>query len=96
MSRAYTFKSEVWLYPGLGGWHFVNVPKKISAQIKKLGKHYGAGFVKAKVTVGKSTWSTALFPHKESECYLISIKKSIRKKEEILENDSIKVMFVVL
>jgi hypothetical protein len=23
----YSFKTEVWLYPGMAGWHFVSVPQ---------------------------------------------------------------------
>jgi hypothetical protein len=91
--KRFSFSAKVWVYPGIGGWHFVNLPKNLSKQIKKVAKTYGSGFVKAKVTVGKSSWVTALFPHKESETYLISIKKQIRKKEEIFEDDKIKVSF---
>jgi len=35
MKTKYTIRSEVWLYPGMLGWHFVGVPKKESEQIKK-------------------------------------------------------------
>ncbi len=91
----YKFKAKVWVYPGLGGWHFVNLPKQLAQKIKVLKKTYGAGFVKVKVTVGKSSWVTALFPQNESESYLLSIKKPIRKKEEIIEGDTIAVSFVV-
>lgn len=71
----------------------MTLPKKLSQDIKKVGKPYGAGFVRVKVTLGKSSWSTALFPHKESQSYLLSIKNSIRKKEGIWENDDIKISF---
>ncbi|KND48225.1 MAG: hypothetical protein AB201_01345 [Parcubacteria bacterium C7867-006] len=95
MSKIFKIYSQVWRWPGDMGWHFVTLPKNLSADIKKVGKRYGAGFVKVKVTVGKSTWVTALFPHKESESYLLSIKQNIRKKEGIWENDKIKASFVL-
>lgn len=95
MKQKYAFKAELWRWPGFAGWHFVNVPKKISEQVKKLGKRYGAGFVRVNVTVGKSSWETALFPHKESGSYLLSIKKNIRKKEGLMEDDIIKVSFIL-
>lgn len=93
--KKFTFSGQVWRWPGVGGWHFVNVPKDISAKVKKIGKPYGAGFIKAEIFVGKSSWHTALFPHKEGENYLLSIKKNIRKKEGIYENDTVKISFVL-
>lgn len=92
----YKFKAQVWRWPGLGGWHFVNLPQKLSADIEKIAVTYGAGFVKVKVSIGKSAWMTALFPHKESRGYLLSIKKSIRKKEGIWENDTVDISFELI
>lgn len=92
----YKFKAQVWRWPGLGGWHFVNLPKPLSNRIRNVAESYGAGFVKVRVTVGKSTWTTALFPHKESQGYLLSIKQSIRKKEAVWENDTVDVRFELL
>lgn len=89
----FSFKAEVWRWPGFAGWHFVSLPKKISEKVQKIGKPYGARFMRVKVTVKKSTWETALFPHKESKGYILSIKKNIRKKEGIYENDIIRVSF---
>lgn len=77
------------------GWHFVTLPKKLSEEIKKVGKRYGAGFVKVGVSVGKSKWTTALFPHKDSGGYLLSIKQNIRKKENIWEGDIIKISIIL-
>lgn len=92
----FIFTSEVWKWPGFAGWHFVTLSKKISAEIKKNGKPYGAGFVKVEVMVGKSTWTTALFPHKDSEGYLLSIKKKVREKENIWERDKVNVRITLV
>ena len=94
--KSYRFKAQVWRWPGYGGWYFVNLPRDLSVKIKKVGKPYGSGFIKVKVTVKKSSWVTALFPHKESRAYLLSIKKNIRKKEGVYENDIIKVSFFLI
>jgi len=93
LKKSFVFVREVWVWPGVVGWHFVTLPKKLSGEIKKTSKHYGSGFVKVKVTIGKSSWVTALFPHKESGSYLLSIKKNIRKREEVFEGDRVKVSF---
>ena len=94
--KKFSFGANVWVWPGVGGLHFVNLPKDLSKEVKASGKHYGAGFMKVKVTVGKSTWVTALFPQKVSESYLLSIKKSIRKKEEIVEGDKVRFVFTLV
>ncbi len=93
--KKFSFKARVWVWPGVGGWHFVNLPKELARKVKKVGRPYGAGFVRIKVTLGKSSWVTALFPHKESETYLLSIKKQIRKKEEVFEDDVVKLSFTL-
>lgn len=67
----------------------MTLPKKISAEIKKAGKSYGSGFVKVEVTLKESTWTTALFPHKDSESYLLSIKKKVREKEGVWEGNTV-------
>ncbi|MES3004542.1 MAG: DUF1905 domain-containing protein [Patescibacteria group bacterium] len=87
----FAFIGEVWRWPGDAGWHFVNLPKAVSKKIQAVGKKYGAGFVKVEVVVGKTTWVTALFPHRKSETYLVSLKQSIRKKESIFEDSRIRV-----
>lgn len=74
----------------------MTLPKKVSAEIKNMGKSYGAGFVKVEVKVGKSVWTTALFPHKDSEGYLLSVKKKIREKEHIWEGDMVDVRITLI
>lgn len=87
-SKEYTIKGKVWRWPGDGGWHFVNVDKNVSAQIRKA---YPKGFVKIRAQIGSTAWGTSLFPHKQSASYLISIKSAVRKKEGILEGDEVKI-----
>jgi hypothetical protein len=33
-ANLYKIKSEVWLYPGMAGWHLMSVPKKDGEGIK--------------------------------------------------------------
>ncbi len=93
MKKSFSFKAQVWRWPGVGGWHFVNLPKKLAQEVKKVGRPYGSGFIKIKAIIGKTSWVTALFPHRESETYLLSIKNIIRKKEGVWENDTISISF---
>lgn len=95
MKKIYKFRAGVWLWPGVGGWHFVNVPEKISNEIREK---YGKGMVKVVVKVGNTKWGTSLFPYRNPKGdfgYLISIKKIVRKKEEISEGDIIELSFKI-
>jgi hypothetical protein len=85
-------KSKVWLYGGASAWHFITVPKKESEEIKEtFGKSArGWGSIPVKVTLGKTTWKTSIFPDKKSGTYLLPLKAEIRKKEEILADDNVK------
>ncbi len=94
----YTFKTEVWLYPGeTANWYFVTVPKKQSGQIKKnFGERArGWGSLPVEVTVGKSRWTTSIFPDKKSGSYLLPIKANIRKKEAIEKGDRISFLLYI-
>ena len=93
--QIFRFKAKIWRWPGYAGWHFVTLPKPLSRKIKKTSKTYGSGFVKVKVSVGKSIWTTALFPHKASDSYILSVKKPIRKKEGLYEDDTINISLAI-
>jgi hypothetical protein len=87
----YKMRSKVWLYPGMAGWHFITVPKKKSEEIKKkYGKNAkGWGSIPVKVSIGGTTWLTSIFPDKRSGTYVLPIKAAVRKKEEIMDTDTI-------
>lgn len=94
--KKFSIKAKVWRWSGIGGWHFVTLDKDLSAEIKKVAKPYGAGFVRIRVTLGRTSWETALFPHTKSKSYLISIKAAVRKKEDIWEGDDVVMRFVLV
>jgi hypothetical protein len=89
--KSFTVSGKVWIYPGVGGWHFINIDKDKAAKIKKVAKTYGAGFVKIKATLGKTSWTTALFPQTKTGTYLLSIKAAVRKKEDVWAGDNISI-----
>jgi Domain of unknown function (DUF1905) len=80
----------LWRYPGPAGWYFVTLDAGLSQWIRALEtkRKVGWGYVKAQVTLGKSTWETTLFPSKEHG-YLVAIKAVIRKKEKVGEGDTL-------
>ena len=87
----YVVRSRVWLYPGAAAWHFVNVDKKQSEDIKK---RYGAsargfGSVPVRVTLGSTEWDTSIFPDKQSGTYLLPLKAKVRTAEGIGNGDDV-------
>ena len=86
--HTYTMRSEAWPYPGMAAWRFLTLPKKQSAEIKqKFGKQArGWGSLPVLVTIGKTHWSTSIFPDKKSGSYLLPLKAKVRKAENIADN----------
>ena len=83
-------RSRVWLYPGRGGWHFITLPKKHARMIKAShGIRRGWGSLPVKVTIGKTTWKTSIFPEHMSSSYVLPVKADVRKKENIEAGDSV-------
>ena len=97
-NNQFKVKAEVWVYPGKAGWHFLTVPKKQSEEIQSLFGvlKRGWGSLPVKVTLGKTTWETSIFPHKKSRGYLLPLKAEIRKKEGVKEGASISILLEIL
>jgi hypothetical protein len=80
----------------MGSWHFVYVDKKLSQQIRDTvrGKK-GSAFVRVRATLGKTSWTTTLFPTKDGP-YLLAIKADVRKKEFVTNGDVVKIACMLL
>lgn len=90
---SYNVCAKVWLHPGeSGAWHFVHVDKKQSAEIReKFGtRRRGFGSIPVEVTIGSTKWRTSIFPDSRSGTYLLPLKASVRRAEEIAVDDDIK------
>lgn len=76
-------KPKLWLYPGEGSWHFVTLPKDLSALIRTQFSPVRRGFgsVRVQVTVGASVWKTSLFPSKHAQAYILPVKMAVRQAE---------------
>lgn len=88
----YTLTSEVLVYPGMGGWRFLALPKKQGQEIKELfGNHArGWGSLPVSVRIGNTVWETSIFPDKKSGSYLLPLKAKIRKAEDIGDDAPVK------
>ena len=79
------------MWEGQGAWHFVTLPKDISAEVKEAfgtGRP-GFGSIRVTATIKDHIWKTSIFPDSKSGCYLLPVKAEIRKKANISAGDKI-------
>lgn len=96
--KKFSFTEKVFKYGGVGGWHFVALPQKLSDEVKEASKNkkkVAWSYIKVKATIGKTTWLTTLFPGKVYPC-LLAIKAQVRHAEGIREDDTVKVSCTLL
>jgi hypothetical protein len=96
--RDYTVRAKVWRWKGDGGWHFVTLPVKTAAEIRKRfgATAKGWGSIRVRASVGDTEWNTSLFPAREAKSYLFAIKADVRKAEAISEGDTISAKLHIL
>jgi hypothetical protein len=87
------FTARVWLYPGETPWHFITVPTEHADELRERATvaRRGFGSLKVEATIGKTTWSTSVFPDRASGSYLLPLKRSVREAEGFGEDDPIEV-----
>ena len=89
------FSSALIEWRGPAPFYFVPVPQDESDQIKALSKliSYGWGVMPITATLGKTCWTTALFP--KDGRYLLPIKNDIRFGELLTTGDLVEVTLEV-
>ncbi len=75
----------------MAAWRFVNVDKKLSADLKEkyAKKTRGFGSLRVTATIGKTSWKTSIFPDKQSGTYLLPLKAAVRRAEGIDDDDTV-------
>jgi hypothetical protein len=86
-----SFSGTVFEWRGPAPYYYVAMPEDEAALIESVsaGITYGWGMIPADVTIGETTWYTALFPKDHS--YLIPLKDRIRRAEGIELDDVVEV-----
>lgn len=85
------FDSKIWFWKGPAPWYFVTVPAAQSRDLKAISGFvtYGWGVIPVHVRIGDTEWETSLFP--KDGLYLVPIKASVRKAENLEEGDKVTV-----
>ncbi len=83
------FKGDIFYWRGPAPFLFVAVPEEPSRDLKAISAMvtYGWGVIPVHVRIGKTEWTTSLFP-KEGR-YLVPIRKSVQKSENLDVGNSV-------
>ncbi len=95
----YSFQSELFVWSGgQASWFFIRVPQELSEDLKEQmeGLTNGFGSIRVEATIEESIFRTSLFPESATKCYLLPVKKQVRRAAEIEEGDLVAVSLTVL
>ena len=83
------FSGEIWFWRGPSPFHFVTVPEEESQDIEAIAGEvtYGWGCIPVRARVGKTKFTTSLFP--KDGGYIVPIKAAVRKSEKLELGDTI-------
>jgi hypothetical protein len=87
----FEFSGKIFHWRGPAPFLFVAVPPQQSEEIKAVSGlvTYGWGVIPVHVRIGRTEWTTSLFP-KDGK-YLVPIKMLVQKAEGLKEGDTIKI-----
>jgi hypothetical protein len=85
------FDAELWQWDARRGdsWVFVSLSRETSEEIRErdVGPRRGFGSVRVRATIGESTWTTSIFPDGARGCYVLPLKRAVRRAEELEVGD---------
>jgi hypothetical protein len=89
------FNGKIWYWRGPSPFFFVTVPAKSSRDLKAISGlvTYGWGVIPVHVQIGKTEFTTSLFP--KDGRYIVPIKASVRKAENLEEGDKVTIRLEV-
>jgi hypothetical protein len=89
------FKGKIWFWRGPAPWFFVTVPEQQSRDINAISNivTYGWGMIPVTVRIGNREWQTSLWP--KDGLYIVPIKASVRKAENLEEGDEVTIRLEV-
>lgn len=85
------FDAELWNWDArrADSWTFVSLPAEASEDIRELtdGSRRGFGSVRVRAAIGASRWTTSIFPDGKRGCYVLPVKRAVRKAEQLDTGD---------
>ncbi|SDP03880.1 protein of unknown function [Pedococcus dokdonensis] len=98
MGEQVTFTAPLWEWGARDSWFFVTLDEEASEVVAdRPPPGRGFGSVRVRATVGRTTWTTSVFPSdSESGRFVLPVKKAVRVAESIDEDDPVTVLLEVL
>ncbi len=95
MEMCIEFTGDIIYWRGPSPFYFVAIPQEQSDDIKAISQlvTYGWGVIPVKVQIGKTIWTTSLFP--KDGVYLVPIRANVRKAEKIDEGDVVDIQLQI-
>lgn len=83
------FTGNIWYWKGPSPFFFVTVPPAECDALRAVSTTvtYGWGMIPVHARIGKTKWTTSLFPKEGS--YIVPLKVSVRKAEQLDEGDTV-------
>lgn len=78
------FEAELWSSGAVESWVFVTVPADLSDDIRAIsGPPRGFGSVRVEATIGTTSWRTSVFPDAALGCFVLPLKRAVRRAEDL-------------
>lgn len=89
------FTTELVFWRGPSPFHFLPLPPAHAAEVRFLAPMvtYGWGVIPVRATIGRSTFTTSLFPRDGG--YLLPVKDKVRKAEGLVVGDRVAVVLTL-
>lgn len=89
------FSGEIWFWKGPAPWHFITVPDEECSAIAAMSAmvSYGWGVIPVRAGIGRTRWSTSLFP--KDGAYLVPVKVGVRRAEGLELGDTVTIRLAI-
>lgn len=81
---------EVKRFPGKGGWYYVELGDKLSADLRPAVASTWPALLPCQLRLGDSSWKSSIMPIKDGPLF-IALPAKVRKAETIMENQVVTV-----
>jgi hypothetical protein len=89
------FSGQMWFWKGPSPFHFVSVPDDECGQLEAVSPlvSYGWGMIPVSAKIGRTEWTTSLFP--KDGGYIVPVKDKVRRAEQLEVGDTVTIGLTV-
>jgi hypothetical protein len=97
VTSSYSFRAELWRYPGEAGWYFLTLPADLADDLREEAAAFRKSFgsVKVMAEISGHTWQTSVFPDSKKGSYVLPVKKAVRTAARISAGDEVSVQLTI-